>query len=350
VADVGLAEARERARELAGLVSKGQDPRRSNGATHAHGSPQEPTETTGGAPSFADVAADYIQAKSPGWRGDRTVGHAKVMIRHASAFSHMPVGDITHVHIDNALQVLRHRHPPQARRTLGLWYRIFAYAMARGYREPGLNPAQWRDLHSHFWPYTKSVVRPHFAAMDYRQILEFMARLRVEHTCSAKTLEFLILTAARTSEVLGMRWNEINFDTKVWTLPATRSKTSRQHEVPLSDRAVEILNQQRAGAPNTILVFPGRRLIGQPPGPFNPQILRTALKSIGFTKLTVHGFRSSFRTWGGEQTEYQREIIEMCLAHQVGNAVERAYWRSTALDKRRVVMNAWASYCSSIAL
>jgi integrase len=265
---------------------------------------------------------------------------------HAKDFSHLPITDISHLHIDEALKVLRHTAPATARRTLALWARVFSYAMAKQYRPSNtINPAQWKDLHSHFWPSRGRTIQRHFAAMDYRHLPEFMARLRLTNVTARAALEFLILTASRTSEVLKMTWDEVNFDTKVWTVPAHRIKMGREHHVPLSDRAVELLLQMQRRPmqmPHPIFVFPSRR----PNLPMNEQILLKTLRTIGYRGSTVHGFRSSFRTWGGEQTEYPREIIEMCLAHQVGNAVERAYWRGNALDKRRVIMDAWAAFCS----
>jgi integrase len=179
----------------------------------------------------------------------------------------------------------------------------------------------------------------HLAAMDYRKVPAFMAKLRQQATVVASALEFQVLTAARSSEVLNATWPEIDFDNKLWTVPAERMKASREHVVPLSARALAILRDMaklRAGD----LVFAGYR-DGRPL--WGNTVLKV-LRRLGHN-VTAHGFRSTFRDWCGDATNYPREIAEAALAHTVGDQTERAYRRLSALEKRRDLMDAWANFC-----
>jgi integrase len=175
--------------------------------------------------------------------------------------------------------------------------------------------------------------------MPYHELPAFLARLRARDGVSARALEFVILTAARSGEVLGLRWSEIDLERKVWTVPAARIKAGREHRVPLSPRAVEILEAMRAVRVSDY-VFPGYRP-GRPLGDMALHLVRTRME----IPYTVHGFRSSFRDWCGEATNFPREVAEAALAHVVGDETERAYRRGDALEKRRKLMEAWAAYC-----
>jgi integrase len=188
----------------------------------------------------------------------------------------------------------------------------------------------------------KSKVRPveHFAALPYIEIGAFVAELRQQDSIAARTLEFAILTAARPGEAIGARWDEINIGERLWTIPAARTKSGREHRVPLSDAAIVVI-EQMAAIRHSEHVFPGRlsgRAIGD-------TTIFDLLRGMG-RDITAHGFRSSFRDWAGEQTNFAREVAEMALAHAVGDAVERAYRRGDLFQKRRQLMDAWARYCA----
>jgi integrase len=173
--------------------------------------------------------------------------------------------------------------------------------------------------------------------MPWRNVPAFMERLRERDSLSARALEFLILTASRTGEVIGMRWDEVDFEAKVWMVPAGRMKAKVEHRVPLSDRAVEILKglatENNAAAS---LIFP-----------LSNMALLQMLRGMDGNGFTTHGFRSAFRDWCGERTNFARDIIEFALAHKLPDKVEAAYRRETAVEKRRALMQAWAKYCES---
>jgi integrase len=233
-----------------------------------------------------------------------------------------------------------------------MWFKVFAFASARGFLAKGrTNPATWEGLHETWWPRNNGA-RRHFDAMLYVQLPEFMKQLRIQQSISpvAVALEFLILVAARTGEVQNAVWSEFDFQNKVWTIPANRTKTNKKHEVPLSARALELVERQRHVAivdarhrtNRSPLVFPGVR--GRS---FNDKALRLVLRAMNVHGVTVHGFRSTFSDWCGEETEFDSEAVEFCLGHSIRNAVRAAYRRKTALEKRRVIMDAWATFCGS---
>jgi integrase len=223
-----------------------------------------------------------------------------------------------------------------------MWSRVLDYAKAKGMRT-GDNPADWRGNMEYRFARLRAKDHGHHPALPYEQMPEFMKELRQRQIKGRATtcLEFTILTCARTSEVLGMQWPEVDWEKRTWTVPKERMKAGKEHVVPLSDRAIEILKQRHVfgGQLTTEYVFVGynRTRLAE-------RSLRAVLHYME-VKYTVHGFRSTFRDWAGDTTHFVREHVEECLAHQVGNDVERAYRRATALEKRRAIMTAWASYC-----
>jgi integrase len=204
----------------------------------------------------------------------------------------------------------------------------------------GDNPANWRGMMEYRFPRSKKIINNHYTAMAYSQVPGLMRALVVRQVRSAgaMALQFLILTAARTGEVLRMKWDEVDWDQRLWTLSAMRTKQGRPHQVPLSDQAIAIL-QARHERTRSVYVFSGYKR-----SQLSDKSMLHVLKAVG-VKVTVHGCRSSFRDWCGDETEFAREHVESCLGHAVGNGTEQAYRRSTALEKRRVIMDAWASYC-----
>jgi integrase len=221
---------------------------------------------------------------------------------------------------------------------------ILDWATVRGHRS-GDNPARWRGHLQKALPAVKRSLRvKHHPALPFAEISDFMRRLRAQAGVSARALEFCILTAARTGETIHARWAEVDLGKGLWVVPATRMKIPREHRVPLSSAALSILRAQRREIESepdpTAFIFPGRA-----GGALSNMALLMTLKRMGRTDLTTHGFRSTFRDWAAESTDFPREVAEAALAHAVGNAVEAAYRRGDLLDKRRALMEAWAAHC-----
>jgi integrase len=264
-----------------------------------------------------------------------------LLFTHGKPLLDKPVAAVTPNMIQDALADLWAKHPLQGRRALAMFERVFDFAKAKGWRQEA-NPAEWKGLMQYRFAKARKINRGHYTAMPYETIPEFMRALRQkqERSTGAVALEFVILTVCRTGEALGARWEEIDFNKQLWTIPAGRTKQGREHTAPLSNRALEILKLQRQYSNGSEYVFVG----------YN----RTNLAEKGLlwvlrhmnVQATCHGFRSSFRDWCGNETNFAREPVEHCLAHRIGNSVEQAYRRQDALEKRRVIMDAWADYCA----
>jgi len=222
---------------------------------------------------------------------------------------------------------------------------ILDFATSAGYRS-GENPARWRGHLANLLPRKSKVAQvKHYQALSYAAIPEFMMLLRQRTGIADRALQFAILTGVRSSEALGAIWDEFDLDAKLWTIPAARMKAKRDHIVPLSDAVVAVLETMRViRQPGAGFVFPGRRR-GRPLG--HGQMLRT-IAALGHRGVTTHGMRSAFRDWAGDCTTFPREIAEAALAHVVGDKSETAYRRSTAIEKRRGLMQAWADYCGGV--
>jgi integrase len=230
--------------------------------------------------------------------------------------------------------------PETAGRVRGRIERILDWAKVRGYRD-GENPARWRGHLDHLLPARGKVRRvKHHAALPYGELPAFVAALRARDAVAARALEFAILTAARTSEVLGATWSEVDLDARLWTIPAERMKAGREHRVPLGNRAVEIIRKMMTTQQNDYIFYGDRRAT------LSNMSLLMLLRRMGRNDITTHGFRSSFRDWTAEQTDCPSAEAEMALAHSIGNAVEAAYRRGDMLDKRRPLMAQWGNYCA----
>lgn len=217
---------------------------------------------------------------------------------------------------------------------------MLSYATARGWRD-GANPAVWRG-HLQLMLPARAKVRAveHHAALDWREAPAFMVELRKRNSFGAKALEFLILTAARSGEVRGATWDEIDLDHGVWTIPAARMKGVRPHRVPLSAPAPGILHAMAELRDGSGLVF-----LGQKQGkPLSDMSLTAVLRRMARGELTAHGFRSTFRDWAAESTHYPNHVVELVLAHAIGDKVEAAYRRGDLFDRRTALMDDWAAY------
>jgi len=262
------------------------------------------------------------------------------MARFASpVLGKLPVDAIDVGLVVKVLEPIWHERPETASRLRGGIESVLAWAAVRGFKQ-GDNPARWTNHLEELLPSRREILPvEHFAALAFRDIPGLMAKLRERSGIAERALEFLILTASRSGEVLGARWDEIDLAERVWTIPAERMKGRREHRVPLCDRALAILGEMRLCRRNKF-VFPSERRenLGESP-------MRELLKRLGY-KATIHGMRSAFRDWAGEHTNFAREICEAALAHAIGNKVERAYRRGDALEKRRALTDAWANFCN----
>jgi integrase len=231
-----------------------------------------------------------------------------------------------------------------ASRVRGRIEKVLDFAKARGLRS-GDNPAAWKGNLDALLARRTKLKRGHHKAMPFDSVPSFMAALRERPAISARALEFLVLTAARSGETFGATWQEVDLKERVWSVPGERMKAGKDHRVPLSPRATAILDDMKALAPEAQpgdLIFPGPK-VGKPLSDMATSALLKRMK----VDATTHGFRSSFRDWCGESTAFPREVAEAALAHRVGNEVERAYRRGDALAKRRKLMEAWSAYCEA---
>jgi integrase len=340
--DVTLAEARELATDCRRLVRQGRDPA-SVRADRA------------GVPTFGDCARKLIDAKEPGWRnakhkyqwratllGEVPRGDgkpAKVQHDFAAGIRNMPVNEVSTAAVLAVLQPLWRSKTETATRLRQRIEAVLDFAKAHHHRD-GENPARWRGHLDKILPPPEKVARVvHLTAMPYPEVPAFMAKLRGAEGVGARALEFAILMAARTGEVRGATWSEFDLSLKLWTVPGERMKSEREHRVPLSGRAVDILEEMEK-LRSSQFVFPGFR-DGRP---LSDMTLTAVLRRLG-VDVTVHGFRSSFRDWAGDCTAFARDVVEASLAHVIENKTEAAYRRSDALEKRRELMQAWAAYC-----
>jgi integrase len=296
--------------------------------------------------TFKECAESYIASHRAGWRNDKHKYQwsATLSTYVYPAIGTLPVQTVNTALVLKVLEPIWTVKPETAGRVRQRIESILDVAKVRGYRD-GENPARWRGHLDKLLP-ARSKVRAveHHAALPYAQLPALLASLREREAVSARALEFLILTAGRTGEVIGARWGEIDLLDKTWTVPAARMKTHRDHRVPLSARAVAILqDMQEARDGDNAFVFPGPR----PGKPLSNVALLRLLERMGLNDLTVHGFRATFKTWASELTSTQNEIVEASLAHTIGGKVEQAYRRGDMFEKRRRLMQQWTTFCTS---
>lgn len=290
--------------------------------------------------TFRDAASAYIAANEDSWRNPKHRQQWRNTLETYvySEIGDMPVCEIETAHVLRILEPIWKTKSETASRIRGRIETVLDSAKARGYRD-GENPARWRGHLAQILPARTKLSRGHHKAMPYGDIPAFVTALRTREAVAALALEFTILTAARSGEVTGARWDEVDLESAVWTVPADRMKAAKEHRVPLSPRAVEMLEQARALGSEYL--FPGARG-GKLSGMAMSMLMRRMKVDV-----TVHGFRSGFRDWAAEQTSFAHEVAEMALAHTIGNAVERAYRRGDLLEKRRRLMKEWAEYCAT---
>jgi integrase len=330
VETVFLAEARETALQYRKQRFAGVDPIERRNAERV-----ERAATAAKTMTFDECARLYIIAHRGSWRSREHARQwgATLAAYVSPVFGTLPVQAVDTALVTKALRPVWNRAPTTGSRLRGRVAAILDYAAAAGHRPAGDNPARWSGHLEHV--FASKPPQRHHAAMNFMEVPGFVEKLRKIGSTAARAVAFTILTAARRGEVLNARWGEINTNTALWTVPASRTKAGIEHRVPLSREALAIIEEQLGT--HAELVFS------------NPTTRREFAHDIGLSLLegyTLHGFRSSFRDWCGERTNFPREVAEAALGHRVGDAVEQAYRRGDALEKRRKLMQAWADFCS----
>jgi integrase len=334
---VSLVKAREQAAECRRLVAAGVDP------IEARKEEREAIRLASAkATTFEQCAKAFIASHEAGWRNSehRSQWRTTLATYVYPVMGALPVEAIDTGLVMKALGPIWTEKPETASRVRGRIEAVLSWAKVSGFRQ-GENPAVWRGHLDQLLPGKRKVRRvEHHAALPYREIGTLMGKLREERTIAALAVEFMILTATRRGETLGARWEEIDLDQRMWIIPAGRMKAGREHRVPLSTRAVAILNEMAEIRLNEF-VFPGTKQ-GRSLSRGTPERVLPRLN----VDVTSHGFRSSFRDWAAEMTNFPRDAAELALAHAVGNKVEAAYRRGDLLEKRRMLMEEWAAYCA----
>lgn len=338
---ITLAEARAKATECRRKLLDGIDPIQARKNERERARLENARSIT-----FRKAAEGYIDAHKAAWNNAKHSAQWTATLKTYAypAFGSFSVQAIDTTLVMKALEPIWTEKPETANRVRGRIEAVLDWAGARGYRT-GENPARWRGHLDKLLP-ARGKVRAvkHHAALHYDRMHDFVVALRAEEGVAALALEFLILTACRTGEVLGARWEEIDDKKGVWTIPAERMKAGKEHRVPLSDEAKAVLTRARAVKQGDF-VFPGHK--GD--GPLSNMAMLAVLKRMKRDEITVHGFRSTFRDWAGERTNHPTEVAEMALAHAVGDKVEAAYRRGDMFEKRKRLMADWAKFCDTPA-
>lgn len=346
VADVSLAEAREKAENLYRTVKAGKDPLAEREARLlAERAAKQQAAIR--ALTFGEVADQYVAAHEASWRNDKHKQQWRNTLKTYAApiLGTLPVAAVDVGAVMRVLEPIWRAKPETASRLRGRIESVLDYATARGWRS-GENPARWRGHIETMLPArTKVAGVEHHAALPWQQMGEFWSDLTNQEGVSTLALKFAILTAARTSEALGARWSEVDMKAKMWTVPPTRMKAGREHRVPLSDEALVVVadawKRRPDNAPDDAFVFPG----AQKGKALSNMAMLMLLRRMGRGDLTAHGFRSTFRDWTSEATGHPREVAEAALAHTNKDKVEAAYQRGDLIEKRRRLMTDWANFC-----
>lgn len=332
---VTLAEARQKAQDAHQLVAAGIDP-------IEHRARQEAAVALESAKlmTFRECAEAFIRTNRPGWKNEK---HADQWTTTLATYAFPVLGELPVAGIDTglvlqAVEPIWHRKTETASRVRGRIEAVLDYAKVRGFRS-GENPARWKGHLDHILPAKGDVAKVgHHAALPYADVPGFWPKLQAQDGMGARALELCILTATRTGEVLGARWDEIDLERRVWTIPAGRMKAGAEHRVPLSEPAVTLLRKMQAVRVND-LVFRG-----QHEKPLSNMAMAMCMRRMK-VDATPHGFRSTFRTWVAECTTVPDAVAEAALAHTIDDKVVAAYQRGDLFEKRRELMEAWGRYC-----
>jgi integrase len=340
--DFNLKEARERARAARQKLADGIDPLAVKREEQSRLAAEAAKVMT-----FENVAKQYYDFHHTKWKSDKSRAQFLSTLK---TYVYPKIGTVAVADIDtpmvlNVLEPIWKRIPETADRVRGRIEGVLSWATGKGFRK-GDNPAQWRNHLSAILP-PNNQPDVHHAALPFEEIADFMVALRQREGTAARSLEFTILTAARTGEVIYAKWDEIDLKHRVWTIPAQRMKAGQKHRVPLSDRAVEILKGlPREKGNHHVFIGPSKAgLSNMGMAMLLKRMAKTSFRKAG--EITVHGFRSTFRDWASERTSYDNNVIEMALAHSIGSAVEKAYRRGDLFAKRSRLMADWAKYCNT---
>ncbi len=326
---VSLAEARQAATAARSLLAKGIDPISERRLQRAKGV------------TFGIYGPALFKALKPQWKNAKHVYQWERSIEvHAQPLHGLAIEKITTADVLKVLQPLWLTVPETAERTRQRIHKVLDAAEGEGLRS-GPNPARWEGCLEHLLPKRRKLSHGHHPAMPFDEVNAFMTDLIKRPALAARALEFTVLTAARTGEVLGARWAEIDLEAAVWTVPADRMKGGVEHRVPLSTQALAVLGRV------SFMPAPDDFVFGDPEDgrPLSNMAMRALMKRMKFERFAVHGFRSTFRDWSGELTDFAWDVIETALAHKVGTDVHRAYRRGDALEKRRELMETWGGFC-----
>jgi len=327
---VTLAKARQRAAECRSAVEDGRDPIADR---------QKEAE-----PTFGECADLYIASIKSEWRNAKHEYQWKqTLTDYCQPIRSQRVSEIGTSDVLSVLNPVWQSKNETASRLRGRIERVLDFAKVKGWRT-GENPAVWRGHLRNILPKRQKLQRGHQPAMPYTDVPDFVDRLRTMEALAARALEFTILTVARSGEVIGAQWSEVDFDKGTWTVPAVRMKAGNKHVVPLSAPAIDLLQKLHESRLSNY-IFPGP----SPKKPLSDMAMLMMLRRMKVVDVTVHGFRSSFRDWAGDETNFPREVAEAALAHKVGDETERAYRRADAIEKRRKLMQSWANYLAAPA-
>lgn len=337
---ISLAQARDLASALRLTVKAGVDPLAERQREAAEAASAAQAAQVAGI-TFKHVAEAHIAANEGSWRNDK---HRQQWRNTLATYVYpvigdLPVAKIGTAHVLQIVEPIWKDKPETASRVRGRIETVLDAAKARGYRD-GENPARWRGHIAQILPARAKLSRGHHKAIPYADLPAFMLRLRAREAMASLALEFVILTATRTGEVLGATWAEVDLDKAIWTIPAARMKAGREHRVPLAPRAIEILEATKPLGKDWL--FPADK-----GGKLSTMAMSMLLRRMKLD-CTVHGFRSAFRDWSAECTGYAHEVCEMALAHTIGNKAEAAYRRGDMFEKRGRLMVDWATYCSRV--
>ncbi|WP_336056472.1 tyrosine-type recombinase/integrase [Nitratireductor sp. CH_MIT9313-5] len=340
--EVTLKRAREKAAQVRDQLAEGTDP------FAARAAEANETSRASGVLTFAAFVEEFLSTIEAGFRNEKHKAQWRMTLGEAycKPLLDKPLHEIQKTDIVRVLQPIWLAKSETASRLRGRLERVFDAAR---YKElyPHENPARFKGHLEFVLPRQRKLQRGHHAAAPYDRVPEIYAKLSSAGGIAARALQFVILTAARTGEALNARWGEVDLQGRVWTVPAERMKAGKEHKVPLSDAAVLILREMIDFSPESSReehhIFPGARANR----PLSSMAMTMALRRACDQHCTVHGMRSAFRDFAGNETDFPREVAEECLAHTIGNKTERAYRRQTALDKQRALLEAWAAHATS---
>jgi integrase len=335
--DFGLAEARDRARELRQKLHDGIDPLDAKREQKREQLAKQAAQVK--LITFRECAQQCIAAHEKTWTNEKHRWQWRTTLeQHAyPVIGDLAVSDIDTAHVVKVLEPIWHRIPETASRLRTRVEKVLGWATVRGYRS-GDNPARWRGHLAELLPARRKIQQvKHLAALPYAELPAFMDEVRSRDSTVARAFEFTALTAARTGEVIGATWSEIDFKSKTWTIPAARMKSRREHRVPLSDRAVTVLKGLPHHGAHLFTSAVDRAL--------SDRAMLDLMDSLR-PGYVPHGLRSTFRDWAAETTAFPNHVVEMALAHSIGNVVEKAYRRGDLFEKRRNLMQAWSDYCA----